>query len=427
MKRFTLLTAFLALSLVTAASSSDGNGHQEQKETRPVQVTFITPFGTNGIDAPHIQNKFSLNILTGVNGGVQGLEVGGLVNVTTGSIKGTQVAGLGNYVHNESTGAQIGGLFNVGRGYVNGLQVGGLLNVSLEGGRGNQTAGLLNVNNGGFTGLQVGGLVNANIREVKGLQIAGLINYAGGEVTSGQIGGLVNVGLGDTRGIQIGGLVNVSGKSHHGSQVSGLVNVAAVNVAGSQVGGIANYSKKVRGVQIGLINVADSIEGAQVGLISYAGNGMISLGARTDETFQGSIVFKMGLKKLYNIYQIGGHEGNNRYWAPGLGLGSYVIDRERIGFNIEGIAYQVNEDEWWTDQLNMLVRLNLGLEYHIAPKISIAGGLSLNQAISQVRDSEGALTGGSFVPEWSFYEHGGDRTFTTLYPGFHAGLEFRIK
>lgn len=430
MKRIPFMTSliFSVIFFLSAATWANGDkGSPEQKETRPFQATFITPFGTNGTEAPNIQNKFSLNILAGVNGGVQGFEAGGLANVIVGSVKGTQIAGLGNYVRDETTGAQLSGLFNVSRGYVKGLQGSGLLNVSLEGATGSQLSGILNVNTGDFTGLQATGLVNANTGNVNGMQAAGLVNYSGGDVTAGQISGLVNVGIGSTRGLQAAGLISVSAKAHTGSQISGLVNVASEQVSGSQISGIANYSKKVNGTQIALINVADSIGGVQVGLFSYAGNGFISLGAQSNETFQGSFVFKMGLKRFYNIYQFAGHNGDKRFWAYGLGFGTYLVDGRKIGLNLEGLAYHVNEDEWWTDKLNLLARLNLGLEYRITRTFAFTAGLSLNEAISQVRNEEGVLTGGSFVPDWTFHEHIGDKTSAILYPGLHAGIEFRLR
>src|SRR5690554_114540 len=104
MKRipFKNLLIFSIAIFLFFTGSAFGQDPAERKETRPFQATFITPFGTNGADAPRIENKFSLNMLAGVNGGVQGFEAGGLANVILGSVRGSQLAGLANYVHEET-------------------------------------------------------------------------------------------------------------------------------------------------------------------------------------------------------------------------------------------------------------------------------------------------------------------------------------
>ena len=48
---------------------------KRQSGTR-LQVTFITPLGTNGIDAYKYTNRFSFNVFAGVSGGTRGLEFG---------------------------------------------------------------------------------------------------------------------------------------------------------------------------------------------------------------------------------------------------------------------------------------------------------------------------------------------------------------
>jgi hypothetical protein len=390
MKKYFLIVILLLMALFSTAWSQESN----PREIRPVQVTFVTPLGTNGIDAPEIANKFSLNIIAGVNGGVDGVEIGGMVNVITGGVEGVQVAGLGNYVHLETKGVQVAGLFNVDRGHFEGIQVGGLANLSFNGGQ--------------------------------GMQVAGLANFAAGDINAGQVAGLVNLTLGNTQGIQVGGLYSISAETHDGPQISGLGNVAG-QISGIQVSGIANYATRVSGIQVGLVNIADSVGGLQIGLLSYAGNGHMALGVQTNETFQGQLVYKMGIKRLYNIYVVAGREGANRYWAPGLGLGTYLFEQQRTSLNLEGIAFQVNEDEWWTNTMNMLARVNLNFQYRVIQNLSILGGISLNQAISQVSDAEGKLTGGAFVPDWTFTERTRSRTKTALYPGLNVGVEFQLR
>ena len=55
--------------------------------TSKVQVTFAYPLGSNGLNSLNYSNNFSLNILFGLNGGVDGVEIGGLMNYNKGEVK----------------------------------------------------------------------------------------------------------------------------------------------------------------------------------------------------------------------------------------------------------------------------------------------------------------------------------------------------
>ena len=58
------------------------------KESRKLQVTFAYPIGTAGITSRNYVNNFSFNILYGLNGGVNGFELGSLWNHNDGYVKG---------------------------------------------------------------------------------------------------------------------------------------------------------------------------------------------------------------------------------------------------------------------------------------------------------------------------------------------------
>ncbi|MEM6265145.1 MAG: hypothetical protein AAGI38_21735, partial [Bacteroidota bacterium] len=130
MKHLIVLTlaGVLGLNLVAFGQLSD--------ETQPIQVTLISPLGTNGIESSHIVNQLSLNILAGVSAGVEGVEIGGLVNANRHFMKGIQIGGLVNAVGGEVEGVQIAGFSNITQGPLEAVQLAGFLNVngfSLEG------------------------------------------------------------------------------------------------------------------------------------------------------------------------------------------------------------------------------------------------------------------------------------------------------
>lgn len=171
MKTNRISTLVLAISAILMSSAVKA---QETEVNPPEgsQFTFAYPLGTNGHDAINVSNKFSFNLLYGVNGGLDGLEIGGLVNYNHGEVKGVQLAGISN----------------VNREYTNGFMWAGCFNLTLDDARGFQLADL-NVAAADFNGLQ-----------------AGLINYAG-RLHGVQIG-LINI-VGEDNGALPIGLINV--------------------------------------------------------------------------------------------------------------------------------------------------------------------------------------------------------------------------
>src|SRR5690606_29239387 len=104
--------------------------------TRPFQISFTPGLGTHGRLSPQVINHFSLNILGGYNGGVDGFEVGGLFNINKKDVQYFQAAGV----------------FNLTGGRMNGFQVAGVNNTVLDSVSGAQVAGVNNMVKGNFTG-----------------------------------------------------------------------------------------------------------------------------------------------------------------------------------------------------------------------------------------------------------------------------------
>ncbi len=326
---------------------------------RPAQVTFVYPLGSNGVHSYHFVNNFSLNILAGVSAGVNGLEIGGISNISKG----------------RTNGAQFAGVINVNKDFLSGLQVGGISNI----------------NGGG----------------VKGLQLAGISNTTGDDVHGTQVAGILNTTKGNMKGLQVG-LINVVSKKHNGTQV-----------------GLINYAKRVNGLQFGLINIADSIgKGAGIGLVSYYKNGYHKFELEWNETFYLNTTFKSGVEKFYMIYTVGFKSKNNKlFWSPGIGFGSLFKFSESTSMNLDFISRQVNEDEWWTDELNLLNTMKINFTLHFTDQLSVFAGPSFNVVVSGIEDVEGSIIGDSFSP-WDFYDDTGSRNRTKMYIGFNAGLRF---
>ncbi len=386
--RIPFFLIILFLSGYSASAQETTNGEL----TRPFQFTFVYPVGTNGISAGNYVNNVSINMLAGLSGGVKGAELGSLVNVSLGSVDGLQAAGL----------------VNTSLGYMNGLQM----------------SGLANFNKGELVGVQASGLANLNTHKVNGVQMGGLVNVATKTVDGGQFAGLVNVSAGSTYGAQLAGLINVSAGDTDGAQLSGIANVSAGKLDGVQIG-LANYAKSVKGFQLGLLNITESVEkGAVLGLFSFVRDGYRRVELETNETFYLNAAFKSGTSRLYTIYTVSFKTDMDKtYWAPGIGLGTLMPISQKMNANIDLIARQVNEDEGWTEELNMWNTLKINFSYLIGERLEIYGGPSMNVSVSGIKDLEGNLIGESFSPDWGeLSSHAYKKNKVKSYIGFNLGI-----
>jgi hypothetical protein len=281
--------------------------------TRPYQISIIPGLSTHGKLSTQVINNASLNVFGGYTGGVRGGEVGGLFNMNRG------------YMH----GAQAAGLFNLTGGYVNGTQVAGIYNLGLNDVRGVQVAGIANTVNGGLSGVQVSGIHNYIKGSVKGVQVAGISNFAGKEMN------------------------------------------------GLQVSGILNYTKKLRGVQIGLINIADTSDGYSIGLINIVFKGYHKLSLSYNEVMPLNVAFKTGNGKLYSILLAGIDPGpNDKLYSFGYGLGSEQKLTNWFSVNPELTSQYLYLGNW--NSTNLLNKLSLNFNLRFGKYVSVFGGPTLN-------------------------------------------------
>jgi hypothetical protein len=336
---------------------------------RKAQATFAHPIGTNGDEAPQVVNNFSFNLLYGISGGVNGAEIGLLINNTTGSVRGFQFGGIGNSVSGSINGFQATAIYNIGSGNITGVQFAGITNIirnNMNGatvsgitniisgdtkgfvfaGLGNnvagmsggfQGAGLYNLVEEGSNGAQFAGLSNINLKDTRGAYFAGLANILNGDSKGAQFAGLSNVNTGRMNGAQIAGLANVNIEDIEGAQIAGLANLAVetsqtqiaglanvvveesrglqlaglANVSprehrGAQIAGLVNYTRRMNGFQLALVNVSDTVKrGVPIGFISIVARGYRRFEIDGNEVLYINASFKTGTTKFYNIFSIG--------------------------------------------------------------------------------------------------------------------------
>jgi hypothetical protein len=344
---------------------------------RPFQISFISPMGTNGLESWKISNNLSINIFAGYNGGLDGLEVGGFYNGLHGNMKGVQLAGYVNTVLGTMDGLQ-------GSGFVNFVK---------------DTS----------TGAQISGFTNVALNSFTGLQASGFANYSKDMPTGAQVSGFVNVNMGDIKGIQ----------------GSGFANYNNGKVDGAQISSFFNYTKVLKGVQISFINIADSVEtGLPIGFFSYVKNGYHKFEFGGNESLYGVASFKTGTTKFYNIFSFGLNVNhNNLFWGFGYGIGTLIPLSEKMSMNIDLISYQLNDESFWTYNLNSLNKLSVNTSIQLTPGFAVFGGLSWNVLATENYDLEGNLVLPNIAP-WSVYDKTYQNVNVKMYPGVSLGIRF---
>ncbi|WP_229254046.1 STN and carboxypeptidase regulatory-like domain-containing protein [Dyadobacter sp. NIV53] len=170
----------------------------------PFQASLTPGLSTHGRLSPQIINKFSLNIYGGYTAGVNGIEIGGLFNISKKDARYLQMSTTFNAVAGDFTGLQISGIYNQILDSLNGVQMSGF-----------------------------GGFVN---KQMRGVQISGV-----GNITKGSV-----------EGVQMGVVGNIGGR----------------NMRGLQLAVLFNYAKNLKGVQFGMINLADTSSGYSIGFLN---------------------------------------------------------------------------------------------------------------------------------------------------------------
>lgn len=153
--------------------SSEADGDDNTHETVPFGFDFAPFVGTSSA-LPGARRTVSISMLGGLSGGIDVVELGMLLNLSHGSVRGLQVT-PGVNTSTDLTGVQLSGLANIGVGQARGLQASGAVNTATD-----------------LEGLQAGGLLNLAVGSVDGAQVTPGINIASGEVNGLQLG-LVNV------------------------------------------------------------------------------------------------------------------------------------------------------------------------------------------------------------------------------------------
>jgi hypothetical protein len=378
---------------------------------RDIQISLLPFVGSNNGLSGNTINNYSINMLGGYSLGTRQIELGFFFNIDRGDVSWLQIGGVGNLVGRNVYGVQAAGFVNVNGGDVTALQM----------------AGFVNGNRGELHGVQVAGFANANLKSMQGVQVAGLSNFARGKSGGVQIAGGANVLVGRFQGTQIAGAVNVNTKNIYGTQIAGVSNIGIKRVTGSQLAGVFNYGKNVRGTQIGLLNYADSLGGLPIGLISYVNHGYHKLEISADEIFYGNLAFRTGARKFYNILLVGIQpnriSSNNYLWTFGYGLGTARKISRGIQLNIDATAQHVTKADY-TNSLSLLNKIHLGLDFKLARKFWIYGGLTLNGYLTEISSTDNPSLFSQYQPSLLYSQDWDSRHNLKMWWGAKVALRF---
>jgi hypothetical protein len=418
--------------LLVSAERMEQASNLDFTERRAVQISLVPTIGSNGDIAGSVVNRFSFNIIGGYARGLEGVEVGGAVNILSQDMKGLQVGGLANLVGGHTRGVQIGGGINHSMRSLEGLQIAGLANTVWDTLGGVQVAGGANIVKRGMTGTQVSGASNISLGDLDGVQVTGGVNVAHGVVNRAQVAGAlnyarsvrggqvaagVNVSLGEVGGGQVG-LGGNYARSVSGGQLSFGVNVVPDSVSGGQVGfganyagnvsggqfsfglnvvpgtvsgaqvGALNFARRAHGGQVGFINLSDTIAGVAVGLLTISLKGYHRVDVLTGDVMAMSIHIRTGTSGFHNILGYSPAVTPDQRWGFLYGLGSEPRIGQHGFLNIDLTAEQVVEQPEWVDAVNILGRLSVRYGLRLNKRFIISAGPVINMLFSDLRDPD---------------------------------------
>lgn len=437
MRRDTLLGRFSRLTGRVFLSKPE---MQNVNDTiyRNFQLSLAPFVGTNRKLCGQVINAFSINVFGGYARGVDGFEIGGLVNMLGGNMHGAQIAGAANFAGGEMNGVQVAGIASVVEGAVDGVTINGAASLMRSGGKGVSVSGLVSISDGdwkgtevaGFAsithgnhqGVQVSGIANVATGQFEGVQLTGFLNVAAHEIKGSQVAGVTNVAAQKSHGAQVSGFANVAADSHKGAQVSGFMNLTVGDQDGAQISGFINISRAINGIQFGVFNYCDTTSRASIGFLSFVKKGYHPIEIAMTDQLMTELSWRTGLRKYYTFISGGFNpfdEPSRRRWTFGYGLGASPRLSEKTHLNIELSAHHFSVGRF-SESMILDSRFGVYAEYRISRRIAVFGGPCLHGFIDRTNAEDFRPLAGATDRPLSVEEYGTLRFTSWL--GWKAGL-----
>lgn len=319
-----------------------------QKRRQLGKLSIFPGLSTNAGKDREFASTISINAPVGVSGGVEGAELGVLLNGIDGDLLGVQIAGGFNIVNQNMTGVQIAGL-------VNAANIG--------------------------TGVQIAGAMNFCRRTLEGTQLSPLLNVALNGANQQYALGL-NISEGDVR------------------RQIGVFN-RAQNVARHQIG-LINISDTIAGRPYGLINFVrrgyNVIELSRNSLMPYA----VSLKMGAHRLYN---VFELGgiRRNIVDLESPDAEKSRQLVWSLGYGFGW----ANRIGTNpdhrihTEIVGTHINRDNLWQNKLNFVLSTRFTYDWNASNGSHFFIGPVMNFHWTKLSETE---LDNLFVSGWKIFQ-----------------------
>jgi hypothetical protein len=459
------LLLFPLFSLIFCLPFSGGAQDNNEKPLRPFQISLAPGISSDGFRVKDHRYQYSINLFSGITGGIQGIELGGFSNITRGGVNGLQIAGFSNVVSGDVEGIQLSSFINIVSGNFQGASMAGFANVYHGNFTGVISSGFANVISGDVQGVQLSGFINmsANIRgfqgagfinsarEVNGLQVAGFANSSGnqqgfqvsgfgnaaGNLQGFQVSGFGNVaknlnGLqlswfgnisSNMQGFQITGFMNFS-RDAQGFQLAGFGNLGR-DVQGFQASGFLNVARKVKGFQLALINISDSIAGVPVGFLSIVRRGGYkSFEIGTSDAMHINTSFKTGVTRFYNIFTYS-MRPFSEYPLHGMGYGlGTQFSMQNVLVNIETQSTALFLWGERNEGMNSLLELRSTFSFPLSSFLYAYLGPVIYNQLNEEKDL--VLAEKMWISPYGLYDFTIDGHPSRIWIGARGGLVIRL-
>ena len=399
----------------------------QEKPLKDFQLSFLPMVSTDGTDVINYRYKTSINLFTGINGGVKGIELGSFININNGLVEGLQLAGFGNIVNGNFEGFQGAGFMNIVNGHAKGFQGSGFINVIRGGNQGFLGSGFMNLVNGDSQSISGAGFMNVVHGNHQGLSGSGFMNVTSGNFNGLQGAGFMNVTRGYSMGLSGAGFANISGGKYMGIQAAGFMNVAQ-DMDGIQAAGFLNVARNVSGLQIGFINVADTVAGIPIGFLSIVKRGALrEIELSANDVFLMNASFRIGVPVFYNIFSVGYRPvQDTEFFAMGYGIGSRLELSDDLDLDIELHSSLLHEEwtwDWWTENhWSRLNELRTMFTWQVSPVVQLFAGPVLYNHYFRVSDEFGREE--LEIAPYNIYEYTSGNRVRQWWVGGRAGLRF---
>lgn len=421
-----LVIAVLSVLMFIPTARGQENTAETEKQLKDFQLSLFPFVGTGGIDSRNNKYKYSINLFAGVNGGVQGFELGGFMNINNGYVQGIQLAGFGNINNDFVQGIQMSGFMNVVNGKFEGFQGAGFMNVVRGHHNGIAGAGFMNVVNEDGSGIVFSGFSNIYKGDYMGIAVSGFGNIMDGKTDGITVAGFMNITKDNFSGVGTAGFMNIAGNDLIGIQLAGFMNIAE-NATGIQGSGFINIADKLNGLQIATINVTDTVEsGLPIGFLSIVKKGGLKqLEFSASDFTYANLSFKIGVKEFYNIFSVGARPFiDEQFSTVGYGIGTDITLAEKTAMQVELHAAQIYEDMDWfeEDNTNFVQELRVMASHDLNPKVELFGGVSF---YNHTRENDQDFMD---VATWEMYDDTWDngKIANTGWIGARAGLRLNL-